>query len=87
MMIEVFWKKDKKTSALGRNGHSFCIGVELYETYEDNDEIHAVEISPLNTRSGVTRCHIDIPFESIPEVVKGLNKIWQKEKFFVEGEL
>lgn len=86
----VNWKDGKRTDALGRNGQSLCTGVELMEmstnVYDDLfiGKFPSVEISPLNTRSGVTRCHIDIPVESIPEVIKELEKIYMQEKFFVE---
>lgn len=89
MILKVLWK-DKITYALGRNGDSKCIGIEILETstsfvsdtFEERFDI--VEISPLNTRSDVTRCHIDVPVESIPEIVKQLEKIYQQEKFFVK---
>lgn len=92
MIAEVFWKDGKKTTALGRNGQTKCIGIELLEIelneWDDHGKLiktlPTVEISPLNTRSGVTRCHIDIPIESIPEIVEQLEKISQIEKFFVE---
>jgi hypothetical protein len=92
MYPEVLWKDGKKTDALGRNGTSMCIGIELMETEINEYDEHSnriktlpiVEISPLNTRGGVTRCHIDIPIESIPEIIERLQKINQREKFFVE---
>ncbi len=95
MILEVLWKKGLKTEALGRNGQSICTGVEVLETnthqwhnegtlLEQMKTIPIVEISPLNSRGEVTRCHIDIPIESIPEVIKKLKKAYQQEKFFVE---
>lgn len=82
MITEVLWK-NKITYALGKNGNSKCIGIEMLETSAEK-QFDIVEISPLNTRSGVTRCHINIPVESIPEIIKNLEKIYQQEKFFVE---
>ncbi len=92
MIVEVLWKDGKRTDALGRNGQTKCIGIELMETelneYDDHGNciktLPIVEISPLNTRGEVTRCHIDIPIESIPGIVKQLQKVSQIEKFFVE---
>jgi len=92
MIAEVLWKNGKRTDALGRNGQSICTGIELMETelneWDDYGKriktLPIVEISPLNSRSGVTRCHIDIPIESIPEIVEQLQKVSQIEKFFVE---
>jgi hypothetical protein len=89
MILKVLWD-NKKTYALGRNGDSKCIGIEMLgsssffenDTFEERFDI--VEISPLNTRGGVTQCHIDVPVESIPEIVEQLEKIYQQEKFFVE---
>lgn len=61
MIQEIKWR-EKETLALGRNGYMRCLGVEIYEHSSSGN---CLEISPINSKDNVGRCHIGIPLEDV----------------------
>jgi hypothetical protein len=52
----------------GRNGYGIQKGIEVY-TAKDR-----VEINPVNTKGWTHSCKIDIPMESIPDLINALKQ-------------
>jgi len=66
MATPVTWKRS--TNFTGRNGYSKCSGLDMLPL-DHND---SVMLSPLTSRGAVGRCNIEIPMESLPEVIAKL---------------
>jgi len=74
--MNITWK-DKKTLFLGRNGTFKCTGVIIQEMLyfpKDKSAFNTLEIAPLTSIGKIGRCTIDIPIESIPELIENLKK-------------
>jgi len=76
--MNITWK-DKKTLFLGRNGTFKCTGVIVSEImYLPKDKsasaFNGVAIEPLTSLGKIGRCAIDIPIESIPELIENLKQ-------------
>jgi hypothetical protein len=59
----------KETYAVGRNGNSRQIGLQV-EEYPKN----MLEINPVNSKGELTNCAIHIPKEDLPSVINALKK-------------
>lgn len=66
-MGDITWG-DKDQVYLGRNGIGKMEGIHL------NTFGGAVNIWPINSKKNLARCHIAIPKEAIPEVIKALQE-------------
>jgi hypothetical protein len=53
----------------GRHGFGKCLGVELW------DNADCIRINPINTTGTTTACMIDIPKESIPQLIENLQQL------------
>ncbi len=76
-------KFKNKTTALGRNGISFCVGLDLFSysrINKDNRAYQVVELSPINSQGNVTKCYIEIDMEAVPELIKQLQSLYDKSK-------
>lgn len=57
-------------SFLGRNGNFKSIGLNVYKyKYSTEDK---VELTPITSKGLLGRCVIEIPTESIPDLIKSL---------------
>jgi hypothetical protein len=73
-MKKVYWSKGRTTYAVGRNGMSTCIGVDVFASQENS----SLELSPVNSRNQITNCRIAIPINAIPEIINALNDIYRQ---------
>ena len=69
---QIIWKNKKLTKFTGRNGYFNCSGIQLYS---DNT---AVMINPTTSKGEVGNCSIEIPIESIDEVINILKQLKNK---------
>ncbi len=86
--MDVYWK-DKTTEALGRDGWTLCIGLNIFRATELSDNTiydSSIGLTPINNKDNGIPCHIMIPVESVPEIIKKLWEAYQTEKFFVKRE-
>ncbi len=70
--------KFKRTcTAMGRNGTSHCVGVELFYSSridENNCSFNVVSISPINSQGTITNCWIEIPYDNLGQIIKDLQE-------------
>jgi hypothetical protein len=64
-MKKVTWKES--TRFLGRNGLFKCNGVDFFENFSGG-----IAIMPITSKGVTGKCEIEIPVESIPQVIKSL---------------
>lgn len=62
----------RQTNFLGRNGYFKCSGLDLCKGGLRDD---LVILSPLTSRGYIGRCELDIPFEDLPALIAGLQKL------------
>lgn len=70
-----------RTTALGRNGTSICIGLDVYPSSRinvNNVQFRVVELAPINSYGYTTRCYIEIDMEAIPELIKHLQYFYDE---------
>jgi len=65
MSKEIRFKK--RTQYLGRNGGGFSIGLDISNPLGDT-----IQIAPLNTKGNVAKCIIEVPYDNLRDVIKGL---------------
>jgi hypothetical protein len=66
-------KYTSQVTALGRNGHSKQVGLNLIRYHYTNPSLSSVvQLSPINTKGGVTQCYLEVPMNDIPELIKQL---------------
>lgn len=74
--------KNKVTLSLGRNGYLNTTGIEVEKTYrrldKNNNPYEVVAIYPITSRGVVGVGYINLPVESIPELTKELQKIYDQ---------
>ena len=68
MFDSIMFSNGVQTISLGKNGPIKTIGVEFFTT---KDELN---ISPINSRENVGRCHVSIPLEKT-EIEKLINSL------------
>ena len=74
-------KFKNKTTALGVNGTSICVGLDLFPSSridENNKRFSVLEICPINSKGDVTRCWIEVSTEAIPELIKQLQSFYDE---------
>ncbi len=79
--VDIYWR-DNETEALGRNGRMRCIGINIFS----DKSVGKVELTPINSKEGDGRSHIQIPKAFIPAVIKALEECYYTEKFFAKEE-
>lgn len=72
--------KGKTTLSLGRNGYLNTTGLAVEQTYprldENNKCYDVAAIYSITSRDELGVGHINLPVESIPELIKGLQEIY-----------
>jgi hypothetical protein len=66
------------TTFSGRNGLGKCSGVAIEHMHYLIGQ--TVWISPLTSRGDIANCHIGIPVDDVPSVVKELKKYLRRKK-------
>ena len=65
---------EAKTVFVGRNGSGHCAGVEI----QLNNKV--VDLCPLTSKGQLGNCHINLPMEAIPDLVRKLQSLLPKKK-------
>lgn len=68
-------KFKKQCTAVGRNGLSNCVGVDIFPTSrldEQNIPFDIISIQPINSKGFITNCWIELEMDEIPEIIKHL---------------
>jgi len=68
-MPVVIWPHNSKVMYLGRSGWADCLGIDI--SYSEGHRL--VQLQVINRR-GIGRCHIDVPFENLEELIHALEK-------------
>jgi hypothetical protein len=73
----------KHTISKGKNGYGITTGVHLLDITrldENNEVFGTVSITPSTTKVELFNGWVEIPVESIPELIHELNKIYDRRK-------
>lgn len=68
-------KFKKQCTAVGRNGLSNCVGVDIFPTSrldEQNIPFDIISIQPINSKGFITNCWIELEMDKIPDIIKDL---------------
>lgn len=68
-ILKMTW--ERTTNFTGRNGYAKCKGLDL-QTLDHNESLL---LAPLTSRGVIGRCDIEIPLESLPELVAKLQAL------------
>ncbi len=71
------WSKELGSGFTGRNGSFACSGVELYVYHRMTgpEAGKGVQVTPFTGKGDIARCFIEIPNQSLREVIKQLTEI------------
>lgn len=74
-MSDIHFRKNVETKYMGRNGVGACKGLIVRKFKDMNNGQPYTYIVPINSKgNAATKCSIEIPEDSIPEVTKALQK-------------
>ena len=64
----------------GRSGTAQCSGVELYYHERQPPGSTIIDLQPFTSRDKLGNCHIEVPLDFVPQVIKALGKLYLKAK-------
>ena len=68
---QINWKNKRLTKFTGRNGYYNCSGMNFFPMSNGD----CIMIAPVTSKGSTGRCDIEIPIESIDEVINALKQL------------